>query len=131
MKNLNVKLARSYRSKAGNVTFVYVVSGSKENLEEFERIQGDFARKDEAGNLLWFTTRCIGASGKLIITTNDKIVPDMAEFDMAASMASQYGGNLGQELARSAAAKLTGNQPQAVVTPEPVVTKEHAGDPEL
>lgn len=50
---------------------------------------------------------------------------------MAASMASQYGGNLGQELARSAAAKLTGNQPQAVVTPEPVVTKEHAGDPEL
>lgn len=78
MKNLNVKLARSYRSKAGNVTFVYVVSGSKENLEEFERIQGDFARKDEAGNLLWFTTRCIGASGKLIITTNDKIVPDMA-----------------------------------------------------
>lgn len=131
MKNLAVKLARSYRSKAGNVTFVYVVSGSKENLEEFERIQGDFARKDEAGNLLWFTTRCIGASGKLIITTNDKIVPDMAEFDMAASMASQYGGNLGQELARSAAAKLTGNQPQAVVTPEPVVTKEHVGDPEL
>lgn len=122
--NLTVKLARSYRSKNGNVVFVYTVAGSKEAIEKFEAIQGDNLRKDESGANLWFTVRCIGATGKLIITTNDKVVPDMAEFDMAASMASQYGGNLGQELARTAAAKLTSGSNSPVS--EPVVEKSPA-----
>jgi hypothetical protein len=113
MKNLNVKFVRSYRSAKGNVTFVYAVSSSEENLKEYERVQGDFARKDDKGNLLWFTTRFIGNSGKLIITEKDRVVPDMSAFDQAASLATQYGGNLGTELAKTAAAQLLSGSPVA------------------
>lgn len=111
---MNVKLQRSYRSANGNVTFVYAVTGSKEDLAAYEEIQGSFFRKnEETGQPLWFTTRCIGQTGKLVITTNNKIVPDMSEFDQAASLAAQYGGNFGTELARAAAQKLSGRAPQA------------------
>ena len=108
---MNVTLQRSYRSKNGNVTFVYEVNGSKADLAKYEEIQGDFHRKDEvSGKALWFTTRCIGKTGKLIITTNDKIVPDMSEFDQAASLSAQYGGNFGAELAKASAQTLAGNK---------------------
>lgn len=105
---MNVKLARSYRSKNGNVTFVYAVSGSVADLAAYAAIQGEFARTDDKGTPLWFTTRCIGPTGKLIITTNNKVVPDMSQFDQAASLAEQYGGNFGEQLAKSAASMLLG-----------------------
>ncbi len=125
--NLTVKLARSYRSAKGNIVFVYTVAGNKEAIAKYESIQGDNLRKDEAGNALWFTVRGIGTSGKLVITTNDKVVPDMAEFDMAASIASQFGGNLGQELAKQAAAKLTGSSSiQTVSIPSEKVESDPA-----
>ena len=105
---MNVTLERSYRSKNGNTTFVYKVSGSKSDLERFKELQGEFYRESDNGIPLWFTTRCIGKTGKLIVTTNDKLVPDMSEFDQAASLTAQYGGNFGAELAKAAAQKLVG-----------------------
>ena len=108
---MKVTFVRSYRSKNGNVTFVYAVSGSKSDLEKFKEIQGTHYREDDdTGTPLWFTTRCIGKVGKLIITTNNKLVPDMSEFDQAASLTAQYGGNFGHELAKAAAQKLVGNK---------------------
>ena len=108
---MNVKLIRSYRSKNGNVTFVYAVSGSTQQVETYKEAQGEFYREDDAGTPLWFTTRCIGDNGKLLITTNGNIVPDMSEFDKAASIAQQYGGNFGTELAKASAAKILGGAP--------------------
>jgi hypothetical protein len=105
---MNANLVRSYRSKAGNVTFVYKVTGNEDTLTRFREIQGDFNREDDNGNPLWFTTRCIGDKGKLIITQNDNIVADMSEFDKMASMADQYEGKLGNALANVAAQKLLG-----------------------
>lgn len=105
---MKVRLMRSYRSKNGNTTFVYAVSGNSEDLAAFKTAQGEFYREDDKGTPLWFTTRCIGQTGKLIITTNGNIVPDMSQFDQAASLAKQYGGDLGQELAKAAAAQLLG-----------------------
>ena len=105
---MDIKSARSYTSKAGNKVFVYTVSGSKEELEKFKAVQGENHREDETGRPLWFTTRSVGNSGKLIITTNNKVVPDMSAFDQAASLAAQYGGNLGEQLAKAAAAQLLG-----------------------
>jgi hypothetical protein len=111
---MNVSLQRSYRSKNGNPTFVYKVTGNASDLEAYKDAQGEFHRTDDDGHPLWFTTRCIGPSGKLIITTNGNIVPDMSAFDQAASIAAQYGGNFGQELARMSAAAILGNVvPQA------------------
>lgn len=105
---MDIKSARSYTSPKGNKVFVYTVAGSKEELEKYKEMQGENYRETEAGIPLWFTTRSVGNSGKLIITTNNKIVPDMSAFDQAASLAKQYGGNLGEELAKAAAAQLLG-----------------------
>lgn len=103
---MKIKLMRSYRSKKGNTVFVYGVTGSPEQIEAFKNAQGENFRESEEGVALWFTTRCVGQTGSLIITTNGKVVPDMSAFDQAASIAAQYGGNFGQELARAAAANL-------------------------
>jgi len=132
---MNVSLQRTYRSKNGNATFVYKVSGSATDLAAFKAAQGEYYREDtNTGDPLWFTTRCIGQSGKLIITTNGNIVPDMSAFDQASSIASQYGGNFGQELARIAAQSILGtsvpsessstaSEPAA---PKPTVKKQSA-----
>jgi hypothetical protein len=112
---MKINLTRSYRSKNGNTVFVYAVSGTTEQLKQFAAAQGDNHRVDEAtGTPLWFTTRCVGQTGMLIITSNNKVVPDMSQYDQADSLAKQYGGNLGQELAKAAAEKLIGASAQAV-----------------
>lgn len=115
---MKIKLLRSYRSRNGNPTFVYSVHGTAEELEAYADAQGDYYREDDnTGDPLWFTTRCIGTSGKLIITTNGNIVPDMSAFDQAASIAAQYGGNFGQELARQAAQSILGTTPTNMSAP--------------
>lgn len=114
---MNVKLVRSYRAKSGKVTFVYAVRGNAEQLAGFKAAQGEYYREDTDGTPLWFTTRFIGQTGKLLLTTNGNLVPDMSAFDQAASLASQYGGDLGQELAKTAAEALLGNRPVVSSTP--------------
>lgn len=119
---MKIKLSRSYKSQKGNTVFVYEVSGSKEQLDAFAAAQGENHRVDEStGNPLWFTTRCVGQTGELIITTNNKVVPDMSKFDQAASLAAQYGGNFGDQLARMAAEQLMGSVAKATpaATPAP------------
>ena len=105
---MKIKLIRSYRSRNGNPTFVYGVTGSDADLTAFKDAQGEYYREDDNGTPLWFTTRCVGTTGKLIITTNGNVVPDMSAFDQAASIASQYGGNFGAELAKMSAASILG-----------------------
>lgn len=103
---LKVQSIRSYRSKNGNPTFVYSVAGQKSDLEAFKKAQGDYYREDDEKTPLWFTTRYIGETGNLIITSNGNIVPDMSEFDKQASLVAQYGGNFGDVLAKDAINKL-------------------------
>jgi hypothetical protein len=108
---MDIKLKRSYRSSKGNTVFVYGVTAKDNALAEFKTAQGDFYREDEEGNPLWFTTRCVGNRGKLVITSKGKVVPDMSAFEQAASLAKQYGGNFGAELAKASVASLLGNAP--------------------
>ena len=115
---MKIKMIRTYRSKNGNPTFVYEVSGSANDLAAYKEAQGQFYREDEtSGSPLWFTTRCVGDNGSLIITTNGKIVPDMSKFDQAASLAAQYGGNFGEELAKATAASILGGNAAPVAAP--------------
>lgn len=125
---MKIKLERSYRSKNGNATFVYSVSGSASDLAAYQDAQGEFYREDETtGTPLWFTTRCVGKVGNLIITTKGNIVPDMSAFDQASSIAAQYGGNFGQELAKQAAMEILGSSPSA---PAPAANVEVSDDAE-
>jgi len=126
---MKIKLIRSYRSKNGNATFVYGVTGSANDLAAYKEAQGEYYREDETtGQPLWFTTRCVGDNGKLIITTNGKIVPDMSAFDQAASIAAQYGGNFGQELARQAASSILGTPAPESAPVESSVAASEDGD---
>lgn len=113
---MKATLLRNYKSQAGNTVFVYSVDGDVQQLENFKSAQGSNYRVDEkTGAPLWFTTRCIGDEGTLIITSNNKVVPDMSEYDKMASLAAQYGGNLGEQLARAAAEALL-SKTKAVAT---------------
>lgn len=109
---MKVKLLRSYKSQNGNTVFVYAVSGNASQLEAYKNASGDFYREDENGTPLWFTTRCIGQRGTLIITAKGKVVPDMSAFEQAASLAKQFGGNFGNELAKATVQQLLGGSPQ-------------------
>jgi len=106
---MKVQLSRSYRSQKGNTVFVYTVKGTESQVEAYKAAQGDNYRETEDGLSLWFTTRCIGNTGTLIITEKGKVVPDMSAFEQAASLAKQYGGNFGAELAKASVAALLGN----------------------
>ena len=112
---MNVTLSRSYKSKNGNTVFVYTVNANAKDAEAFKTASGDFYRETEDKTPLWFTTRCIGQRGKLVITSKGKVVPDMSAFEQADSIAKQFGGNLGQELARRAAQDLLGGHDEPVV----------------
>ena len=110
---IKVSLKRSYRSQNGNTVFVYAVNANATELESYKTAQGDFHREAEDGTPLWFTTRCIGERGSLVITSKGKVVPDMSAFEQAASLAKQFGGNFGNELAKASVAKLLGHEPDA------------------
>jgi len=112
-RDMKVKLTRSYRSQKGNTVFVYSVTGSESQIEAYKAAQGDNYRETDEGVALWFTTRCIGERGTLIITDKGKVLPDMSAFEQAASMAKQFGGNFGAELARASVAKLLGHDNDA------------------
>jgi len=107
---------RSYRKLSKNgqplTVFVYTVSGSDDELEQFQDAQGaDNYRESDDGEPLWFTTRVAGPNPTLLITAKGAVVADMSAFDKAHSLAQQYGGSLGSELAKQAAALLTGSRP--------------------
>jgi hypothetical protein len=112
---IKVSLKRSYKSDKGNTVFVYSVSANQADVESYKTASGDYYREEADGTPLWFTTRCIGERGTLVITSKGKIVPDMSAFEQAASLAKQFGGNFGEQLAKASVAKLLGNsnEPEA------------------
>jgi hypothetical protein len=104
---MKITYVRSYRSKKGTPTFVYNVEGTKEELKTYKDSQGTYYREDsETKKALFFTARYVGEEGTLLITSNGNCVPDMSEFDKQASLAAQYGGNLGEQLAQQGMEKL-------------------------
>lgn len=108
---LKGKFVRNYRSANGNPTFVYEVSGTQEELEAYKASQGEFHRVDEGtGKPLFFTINYNGNSVDLIITRAGRCVVDSSEMDKAASLAKQYGGNLGAEFAKQSAERILGNK---------------------
>lgn len=129
---MKIKLIRSYRklNKNGQPTtvFVYSVNGTDEQLAAYKEAVGvDNYRESDDGEPLWFSTRCVGDSGSLITTSKGTFAPDMSAFDKAASLAAQYGGNLGQELARNAAASLlssSGSNAPAATVSQPASEKK-------
>lgn len=78
---LKAKLSSYYRSaKTGQPVFVYVVTGTPEEMEAFKTAKGSYYRTDETGNVLHFSPRALSNNRNetinLTITTNNSIVAD-------------------------------------------------------
>jgi hypothetical protein len=112
----------TYVSKKGNDTFRYAVTGTAEELAAYKTAQGVNYREDDiTGEPLFFTVRYAGKSVNLITTKSGNVIADLSELKASASIAKQFGGNLGQSIADAAAAQfLFGGGapvPQAVTAP--------------
>ena len=110
---MKINFKRSYKKVDKNgrlfTMFVYVVTGSAEKLAEYEEAMGDNFVKSDEGDILWFSIdRFVNQTNTLIKTSKGTYVADMSKFDQMASLASQYGGNFGQEIARVSAMNLLG-----------------------
>lgn len=133
------KLIRSYSKLDKNgkaiVVFVYALACSIAQIASLKEAQGDFYREveegDDAGKPLFFTTRAAGNNCTVIITPSGKVIADMSAFQMQASLAEQFGGNLGQALANAAAATLLGGGAPVAESAPVAVTAAQDGDPEL
>jgi len=72
--------------------FRFKVSGSTEELQQFETAQGDNYRIDEdTQEPLWFTTRYISDNVELIITDNNRVIADDSELSKLQSLVETYG----------------------------------------
>ena len=119
---LKIRLLRQYRKVGtGKMVFVYQVTGKKDAVEAYREAQGENFVEDPEDGVLYFTIRFAGKNGEIIVSKEGKISADMSQFDQAASLAEQFPGALGQEIAKLAAAKLLGGSPveETVQAPEP------------
>jgi len=112
----------TYVSKKGNDTFRYAVTGTAEELTAYKTTQGVNYREDDVtGEPLFFTVRYAGKSVNLITTKSGNVIADLSELKASASIAKQFGGNLGQSIADAAAAQFLfgggASVPQAVTAP--------------
>jgi hypothetical protein len=137
---MRIKFNRSYKKLNKNnqpvTVFVYVVTGTEEQLQHYKETQGDNFRESDSGDPLWFTTRFAGNQTSLIITSTGKLIADMSAFDQAESLAKQFGGNLGAELAKISASQLLGTpvampEQQRLVAPvEPESSEQQGSEPD-
>ncbi len=90
---LTGKFQRKYRKVGtGTTVFVYNVSGSEKDLEQFQETEGDNYRLDDkTGKPIWFTTRYVDDNISLIITEGGKVVADDSEMSKLESLVSQFG----------------------------------------
>lgn len=117
-KSIPVLLRNNYVNAKGNNVFVYKLTGTPAQKEEYKKVQADFYREEEDGTALWFSTNFIGKKGHVIITTKGKVVADMSAFRQAESLTKQFGGNFGQEIAKASVAQLLGDTPAPTAEPE-------------
>ena len=107
--SLKAKFGGNYRSKMGNTTFRYVVTGTKKELAAYAEAQGEYYREDDDGNPLFFTTRYSGDNVDLIITSVGNVVVDNSTVAKMESIVGQSSGLIQQELAKLAAGHIMSN----------------------
>lgn len=107
--SLKARFSGNYRSKMGNTTFRYVVTGTKKELAAYAEAQGEYYREDEDGNALFFTTRYTGDNVDLIITNAGNVVVDNSTVAKMESIVGQSSGLIQMELAKLAAGHIMSN----------------------
>ena len=120
---------RSY-PKNGQMVFVFHVTGTEAELEQYKKAQGENYREDEeTGHPLAFTTNYPGPECNMLITRNGKAVMDTSELDRMASLSKRFGGNMGQEIAKMAADRFVSKFMKAPSAPVQDGAKEEVKEP--
>ena len=108
--------------------FRYTVEGTSEELAAYKESCGANYREDvQTGTPLFFSQDYVGETQELAISQNShRAYADTSELKKAASLAKQFGGNLGQAIAAEAAKNLMSGMrgskaAVAVAAPAPVV----------
>lgn len=91
---------RQYRKReTGKMVFVSKVTGTPEEIAEYVKSKGEFARKDEkTGDILLFSNRFNGESVNLIKTEKGEFVADTTENDKLANLTAQYGIDVAKQI---------------------------------
>ena len=106
---MKIQFKNNY-TKNGKDMFVYSVHGTDTELEQYNDSKGEYlVTDDETGSPLFFSSNYVGEQGSLIFTSKGNAIVDMAEFKKAHSLAKQFGGSLGMEIASVMTAKLLGS----------------------
>lgn len=113
---LQGKLVNSYRkADTGNRVFTYQVSGTPEEIKDYEAaVNENLVLEETTGKPLYFTTRYVADTIKLVITRNGNVVTDDTELGKLQSLVEQYG----LEVAQLIMSRKNGNGSQA---PDPAV----------
>ena len=100
--------ANTYISQKGNLTYRYVVEGTKEELEQYANAQGANFRKDpDTGEALFFTTRPMKTGSQLVLTSkgavaaidNDKAADKQEAVDTEVAVREQLERNKARKAA--------------------------------
>jgi hypothetical protein len=94
---MKITFKRTFRSTGknnpaskGKLRFGYEVSGTKEELADFEASRGDFFIKDEDGTPIYNSLQYVGKSTNLIKTQDGRYIADTSAIDTANSLAEQF-----------------------------------------
>ena len=126
---MRIKFDGSYkrmndRTRKMEDRFRYVVTGTKDELQKYEEIKGEYPRTNEAGDPLFFSQNFVGQSCELKFTLEgDKVYPDTSELDIAKNLISQNDGALATEMAKLVASHLLSGATARPSTPAPVATE--------
>lgn len=74
----------------GKLRFKYKVTGTKQELADFEQSRGDYFIKDEDGTPLFNSLSYVGKSTNLVKTQDGRYIPDTSALDTANSLAEQF-----------------------------------------
>lgn len=98
----------THYKKNDKIVFVYAVTGTDEEIALYKSIKGDNYKEDSnTGKPLYWSSQFYQPDTKLVFNFDKTgVYADTSEFDEAAALAKQYGGNLGQSIADISAAKL-------------------------
>jgi hypothetical protein len=93
---LTAKLLNSYKKReTGNTVFRYLVAGTDKDIQQYTDCAGDnLVLDDNTGKPIFFTTRYIADSIKLIVTSNNNVVADDTEISKLQSLVEQYGADV-------------------------------------
>jgi hypothetical protein len=122
---------RQYRKPVtGQLVYVYEVTGSTQEMEDYKEAQGEHFREDEVtGSALFFTVRpFITPSGVLGISQKGDVYQDTSELDKIEAIVTNKGGNFGDILAEKLLGNLLG-APSIVSEAAPAEKQPAEGNP--